>query len=577
MNNNNDQTVDTDKCGAEDSRVLSGSEKVILDALLKEYEAAMMLDMDNDSYEIIKLAPRFAGNLSSLLKDKFSVTMLEIADTYIYSYDYDLFAGAVSIEALRNRFEDEDCLNFVFRAITSRGPEYFRMRMVRADRRMAFVGVSCVQDEMSREIQQRRLFEGALDRARSADSAKSAFLTNMSHDIRTPMNAIIGFTNIAFSNADDPEKVRNALGKIRTSSDHLLGLINNVLDMSRIESGRMTISEEKCDLRVLMENIGNIMQPQVAEKDLEFELNMDEVISYDVYCDSTRITQLMLNLLSNAVKYTDPGGKIGITVKQRSGGPGRKYCEYEFTVSDNGIGIGSEFLAHVFEPFERETGRFENNSYGSGLGLSITKGLVELMGGSISVESEENVGTKFIVDLELRPVREEDEEIEREESEYESDTVSADRGDDMAVFQENSGSMNMTRGDVGWIEGRRLLLVEDNALNREIAEEMLEEDGFKVDIAENGRIAVMKIINSDPWYYSAVLMDIQMPIMDGYEATEQIRALPDRSRAMIPIIAMTANAFREDRCRAAESGMDAYITKPVDVLTLRYVLRRVLR
>lgn len=573
MKNDKNRSENTGDNNGFESGGLSGRQKVILDALLREYEVALMLDMDNDKYETIKIAGRFAKSLSGLLREKFSVTMLEIADTYIYSYDYDLFIGAVSLDSLRERFESDDFCNFVFRAITSRGPEYFRMRMIRADERTAFVGVSCIQDEMSREIQQRRLFEGALDRARSADSAKSTFLTNMSHDIRTPMNAIIGFTNIASSHLDDPEKVRDALGKIRTSSDHLLSLINNVLDMSRIESGRMTISENRCDLRVLMENIGNILHPQITGKDLEFDINMDAVTSPEVYCDETRITQLLLNLLSNAVKYTQPGGRIELTVRQKSGGPGRRYCGYEFRVSDTGIGISRDFLSRVFEPFERETGRIENNSYGSGLGMSIAKGIVELMGGNISVDSEENVGTQFIVELEFRPVREGGEEQETE-SDYDRPDTDAD---DMAVFQENEASMQMRSGDVGWIEGRRLLLVEDNPLNREIAEEMLEEDGFKVETAENGRIAVMKIINSDPWYYSAVLMDIQMPIMDGYEATEQIRALPDRSRAKIPIIAMTANAFKEDRCRAADCGMDAYITKPVDVLTLRYVLRRVLR
>ena len=244
-------------------------------------------------------------------------------------------------------------------------------------------------------------------------------------------------------------------------------------------------------------------------------------------------------------------------------------------MTDNGIGISKEFINRIFEPFEREIGRTENNSFGSGLGMSIAKGIIDMMGGTIRVESEENVGTQFVVDLEFRPARETETAAETEAGEMRG--FDEDTDEDMAVFREGDAPSGKAKTEVGWIEGRRLLLVEDNPLNREIAEEMLVEDGFKVEVAENGRIAVQMIMNADPWYYSAVLMDIQMPVMDGYEATERIRSLSDRSRARIPVIAMTANAFNEDRRKAAECGMDAYITKPVDVLTLRYVLRRVLR
>ena len=566
-----EETIDT-------GNSLSARQKVILDTLLREYEAALMLDLVNDSYEIIKLGGRFSRTLSGLFRDKFSVTMLEVADSCIYSYDYDLFIGAVSLESLRRRLDTDDFCSFVFRAITSRGPEYFRMRMIKADESpKAFVGVSCIQDEMSRELQQRRLFEGALDRARSADSAKSTFLTNMSHDIRTPMNAIIGFTNIAASHLDDKEKVRDSLEKIHTSSNHLLSLINDVLDMSRIESGRITINEERCDLRELTEKIRGIMLPQMTSNELTFHVDLEEITNPEVYCDETRVTQILLNLLSNAVKYTEPGGTVVFSIRQNPVVSGRRYCVYEFKVRDTGIGIGKEFISHVFEPFERETGRIRNNSYGSGLGMSIAKGIVDMMGGSISVDSEENIGTQFKVELEFRPVNELSSDTPDRRKRRTAVEYMGNADDDLAVFLDEEDTKSTRGSDVGWIEGRRLLLVEDNPLNREIAEDMLTEDGFKVETAENGKKAVQMIVGSDPWYYSAVLMDIQMPVMDGYEATERIRSLPDKSRARIPIIAMTANAFKEDRCKAAECGMDAYITKPVDVLALRYVLRRVLR
>ena len=576
MKTNNNPIDENTKDRQESGSALSSRQRVILDALLREYEVALMLDLANDSYEIFKLAERFARTLSGLLKDRFSATMLDIADNCIYSYDYDLFVGAVSLESLRSRFEKEDFSSFVFRSITSRGPEYFRMRMIKAkEGPKAFIGVSCIQDEMSRELQQRRLFEGALDRARSADSAKSTFLTNMSHDIRTPMNAIIGFTNIASAHIDDKERVEDALEKIRTSSDHLLSLINNVLDMSRIESGRITIDEKKRNLITIVNKIQNILQPQIINKNLTFTIDTENLTVPEVYCDETRVTQILINLLSNAVKYTNPGGKVSLSIRQKSAGVGRRYCGYEFRVTDNGIGISKEFINRIFEPFEREIGRTENNSFGSGLGMSIAKGIIDMMGGTIRVESEENVGTQFVVDLEFRPARETETAAETEAGELRG--FDEDTDEDMAVFREGDASSGKAKAEVGWIEGRRLLLVEDNPLNREIAEEMLVEDGFKVEVAENGRIAVQMIMNADPWYYSAVLMDIQMPVMDGYEATERIRSLSDRSRARIPVIAMTANAFNEDRRKAAECGMDAYITKPVDVLTLRYVLRRVLR
>ena len=577
MNNRSDRSVQKKEENIKAGSGLSDRQKVILDALLREYEMALILDLHSDTYEIFKLSPRFARSLSARLKDKFSATMMDIADHCVYSYDYDLFVGAISLDSLVSKLESDEFCGFVFRAITSRGPEYFRMRMIRAEEgRKAFVGVSCIQDEMSRELQQRKLFEEALDRARSADSAKSTFLTNMSHDIRTPMNAIIGFTNIASSHLDDTEKVRDSLDKIRTSSSHLLSLINNVLDMSRIESGRVTISEDKCDLRNIAEDVQKILQSQITNKDLTFTVDTSRIITPEVYCDETRITQLLLNLLSNAVKYTEPGGSVLLEISQEPRSHGRKYCRYEFKVSDNGIGISKEFLGHVFEPFERESGRVGSNSNGSGLGMSIAKAIVDLMGGSIRVESEENVGTQFIVELDFRPYLENTDEQYWEESDDELEDSNLSN-EDMAVFQEYRPASENKSKNVGWIEGRRLLLVEDNPLNREIAMEMLTEDGFKVEVAENGRKALQMILGKDPGYYSAVLMDIQMPVMDGYEATERIRSLTDRSKASIPIIAMTANAFKEDRKRAAESGMDAYITKPVDVLTLRYVLRRVLR
>ena len=386
----------------------------------------------------------------------------------------------------------------------------------------------------------------AVRAAETANKAKSTFLSNMSHDIRTPMNAIIGFTTLAVSNIDDQKRVRDYLDKILSSSNHLLSLINDILDMSRIESGKIHLEETEVNLSDVLHDLKTIISGQIHAKQLDLYMDVMDVTDEDVYCDKTRLNQVLLNLLSNAVKFTPAGGTVSVRLKQFPGTV--KGSEmYEIRVKDNGIGMSPEFVKRIFSPFERERTSTVSRTQGTGLGMAITKNIVDMMGGTIDVQTEQGKGTEFIVCLPFR-IQSEKHHTEK----IAEDTILPAAGSDF--------------------RGKRILLVEDNELNSEIAVELLNEYGFLVDTAENGAEAVEKVKNSKPGNYDLVLMDVQMPIMNGYEATRQIRALDDPALAGITILAMTANAFDEDRKEALECGMDGFLSKPIDIEELISIL-----
>ena len=509
----------------------------------------------------------------------------------------------------------------------------------------------------------------AVRAAETANRAKSTFLSNMSHDIRTPMNAVIGFTTLAVSNIDNKEKVRDYLGKILSSSNHLLSLINDVLDMSRIESGKIHLEETEVSLSDMLHDLKTIISGHIYAKQLELYMDAMDVTDEDVYCDKTRLNQVLLNLLSNAIKFTPAGGTVSVRLKQF---PGTKKGSglYEIRVKDSGIGMSQEFIQRIFSPFERERTSTVSRTQGTGLGMAITKNIVDMMGGTIEVRTEQGKGTEFIVRLPLR-IQSEQRSIEKiaELEDLKALVVDDDfntcdsvtkmlvkvgmrsewtlsgkeavlrarqsmelgdafhayiidwrlpdmngievtrqirsLGDDTpiiiltaydwsdievearaagvnafcakplfmsdiretlmtAIGQKQTGAENCILPETGSdFRGRCILLVEDNELNSEIAVEILNEYGFLVDIAENGAVAVEKVKNSAPGTYDLVLMDIQMPVMNGYEATEQIRALEDPALAKIRILAMTANAFDEDRKKALKCGMDGFLSKPI--------------
>ena len=360
------------------------------------------------------------------------------------------------------------------------------------------------------------------------------------------MNAIIGFTTLAVSNIDQKDKVRDYLTKILASSNHLLSLINDVLDMSRIESGRIHLEESETNLSEVLHDLKTIISGQIHAKQLELYMDAMDVTDEDVYCDRTRLNQVLLNLLSNAIKFTPAGGTVSVRLCQLPG-TRAETANYEIRVKDTGIGMSPEFAAKIFEPFERERTSTVSKIQGTGLGMAITKNIVEMMGGTIEVKTEKERGTEFILVLPMRIGE--------------------------AQPQEKDEFLPAASED---FRGKHILLVEDNELNREIAEEILREYGFVVDTAENGAIGVEKIATAAPSTYDLVLMDVQMPVMNGYEATRQIRALGDPIRANILILAMTANAFDEDRRDAFAAGMNGFLSKPIIIEDLVHTLQKML-
>lgn len=523
--------------------------------------------------------------------------------------------------------------------------------------------------------------EDALAAAQHANRAKTTFLNNMSHDIRTPMNAIIGFTSLAAAHIKDTGKVQDYLAKITTSSNHLLSLINDVLDMSRIESGKVKIEEKETSLPEIMHDIKTIVQADVTAKQFEFYIDTADVVNEHVLCDKLRLNQVLLNLLSNAMKFTKPGGLVGVRIVQKGNAP-EGWASYDFQIKDTGIGMSKEFLEHVFEPFERERTSTISGIQGTGLGMAITKNIVDMMNGTIAVESEKDKGTTYTVSLQLKtcagPVRQEvipelhglralvaDDDFNTCSSVTKMLTVigmrpdwttsgkeavlrvqlATEQGDEYAVYiidwlmpdMNGVEVVRRIRGIIGmekpiiiltaydWsdieqeareagvtafcakpiflselreilespfvvqntedtaaeetvsFEGKKLLLVEDNEINQEIAVEILQEAGFVLDVAEDGVVAVEMMKNAKAGQYDLILMDIQMPVMNGYEATREIRALDDPEIANIPIVAMTADAFAEDKKLALDAGMNGHIAKPIDVARLMEMLREILQ
>ena len=539
-----------------------------------------------------------------------------------------------------------------------------------------------VMSDRTADKQINQALSDAVAAAETANRAKSTFLSNMSHDIRTPMNAIIGFTTLALSNIDDKERVKDYLAKTLASSNHLLSLINDVLDMSRIESGKIHLEEVEVNLSDVLHDLKTIVSGQIYAKQLELYMDAMDVTDEDVYCDKTRLNQILLNLLSNAIKFTPAGGTVSVRVRQLAGkvhGCG----QYEFRIKDNGIGMSPEFAQKIFEPFERERTSTVSRIQGTGLGMAITKNIVDMMGGTIEVQTAQGKGSEFIIcvpmrtQAEHRPVEKITEleglkalvvdddfntcdsvtkmlvkvgmraewtlsgkeavlrarqsiemsdvyhayiidwrlpdmngiEVTRQIRSLHDDTpiiiLTAYDWSDIEVEAKAAGvtafcskpmfmsdlretlmsalgqklsdaSQELLPEEDADFKDRHILLVEDNELNREIAQEILREYGFRVDTAENGAVAVEKVRTAAPGSYDLVLMDVQMPVMDGYTATRQIRALEDPALAGIPILAMTANAFDEDRRNAMESGMNGFLSKPIVIGDLVQELHKIL-
>ena len=421
-------------------------------------------------------------------------------------------------------------------------------------------------DEVVREQKQKdEVLAHALEAAQQANKAKTTFLNSMSHDIRTPMNAIVGFTALARTHIGDRAQVQDYLGKISAASAHLLSLINDILDMSRIESGMLELQESEVHIPDLLHDLRTMVQNLVNEKNQNLHIDMQDIAHENVFTDKLRLNQVLLNIVGNAIKFTQAGGDITIQVIEKPFSE-KGYTTVEFSVKDNGVGMSKEFLGHIFETFTREYSTTVSGIQGTGLGMAITKNIVDMMGGDIRVESEKGKGSVFTVTLNMRIVDEFAAKQTRVPALRTAFTQSVTRGD---VENPEGEKENRKAYDYS---GKRVLLVEDNELNREIATAILEDAGMAVDCAEDGDIAVSVINNAPGDQYDLIFMDIQMPKMDGYTATREIRTLPDNRKANIPIVAMTANAFDEDKRKCYESGMNGHIIKPIGIEAIAKVL-----
>ena len=658
----------------------------LVNALSRNYLNVFLCNLGDETLTVIKLE----GYVTAGLEGERSVkrSYHQIVDNYtaarVHPDDREGFLASVSPAAVRRALTDADEYTGNYRVLEGDAVHYYQFRYIAtssdASKRFnqvlaAFQNIDNIVEE---EARHRRALADALVAAEHSNRAKTTFLNNMSHDIRTPMNAIIGFTSLAAAHIDNREQVATYLRKIQTSSSHLLSLINDVLDMSRIESGKMKLEESEANLASIMHDLKVIVQGDVAAKQLDLFIDTVDVTNEAIVCDKLRLNQVLLNLLSNAVKFTEPGGYVSLRIAQK-GKPHGGWADYEFRVKDSGIGMAPEFVEHVFEAFERERNSTVSGTQGTGLGMAITKNIVDMMGGAIEVESELGRGTEFVVSLRFRtieggaqcgPVAELEglralvvdddlntctgvakmlhqigmradwtlsakEAVHRarfaveEADEYYAyiiDWLMPDMNGiecvrriravvgaskpiiiltayDWSGIEEEAREAGVTAfcskplffselrellehpfvhemsrepAEVPSFAGKRVLLVEDNELNREIAAEILKSMDFEIDMARNGIEAVHAVEEGAACAYDLVLMDIQMPIMDGYEATRCIRALPNRAKSHVPIYAMTANTFEEDKQRAADAGMNGHIAKPIEAAILANALKEAL-
>ena len=658
----------------------------LVHALTADYSIVCFFDLDTDTGNLLQMDNESASLLGDTFVGEISLrrNMSHYIDNYVYEEDREMMRDAFSPGQLKENLANRKQYYANFRAIQDGEIKYSQLKAVRIgtwDTSHGMVlGLRSVDAETRYEMEQKGLLEDALLQANRASKAKSTFLSNMSHDIRTPMNAIVGFTALAMTHIDHRDQVEEYLKKIMTSGNHLLSLINDILDMSRIESGKMHLDEKEYSLPDILHGLRNIILADIRAKQLELYIDAVDVINEEIYCDRLRLNQVLLNLLSNAIKYTGAGGIVTMRVTEKTGAPAG-YAAFEFSIKDTGIGMSEEFIKHIFEPFERERNSTISGIQGTGLGMAITKNIIDMMNGSIEVKSEQGNGTEFIVSLTFRlnEVKKEAKDIPElkncralvvDEDFNTCDSVSymlqqigmraewtlsgreavlrtrqaLMRGDTYCVYiidwllpdmngveitrrirkemGENVPIIILTAYDWADIEDEakeagvtafcskplfmselrsclhsvvntdqespedgtkprklhsgRILLAEDNELNQEIATAILGEAGFQIEIAENGQIAVDMLSRSQPGYYQLILMDIQMPVMNGYDAAKAIRKLTDSRLASLPILAMTANAFEEDRLEALKCGMNGHIAKPINIDLLFETLDNIL-
>ena len=505
----------------------------VAQALAGDYFSIYIVDPDTEKFVEYSATKEFSDLGVEKAGDNFFNVSRKNMDRLIFSDDKDRFLGTFYKEKIMSILERDGSFTMKYRLVVGETPTWVSMKatlLEDKDGRHLIIGTNNIDAQMKRELE----YQQHVAEART--NARNDFLANMSHDIRTPMNAIVGYTNIAKSRINNPEAVTDALEKIGSSSHFLLSLINDILDISKIESGKMKINLGPCDLGEIFRRIEDITALQARNKSLIITYRHDSVRHLKVNADELRIEQVLVNIVSNAIKYT-PAGKTVDLIAEEEPIEGNRYL-YRFIVRDTGIGISEDYLPHIFESFTREEKTTVNRIQGTGLGLAITAKVVEMMGGTISVKSAVGEGSEFTVELELE-----------------------------TTDRENTEEKNETEGSS--FSDCRVLLVEDNEINAEIANMILAEYGIEVDRAGNGQIGLEQVQKHERGYYDAVLMDIQMPVMNGYEATREIRTFDSQ----IPIIAMSANAYEEDVRACLEAGMNAHLAKPFQPEDLLRLLR----
>ena len=514
----------------------------IINILASEYSSVFYVDLDNDSFRPYTMNEETINELGTIFKNDipYSQAFEMYVNTMIISDDKREIMEAGSIENIKKQLQNKKSFIQKYRSKNLTNPHYCEMKFVKVGfendiPKAVALGFADKDSEIRQEQKRQWELLDARARAEEANFAKSRFLFNMSHDIRTPMNAIIGYAQLAEKEIKNPEKAKEYLEKLNNASNHLLDLINAVLDMSRIESGKITLTEVSASLSKIINDLYNLVINDSNAHSETLTINTEEIVNDFVYCDVLRLNQILLNIISNSIKYTKAGGTISIIVKEVNQ-LSNDDSIYEFTIKDNGIGMSQEYLEQIFEPFSRERNSTISGIQGTGLGMAITKNLIEMMNGSIDIKSEEGKGTETTVLIPLRI--------------------------DHKAKEKNLEKNKLEKPD---INNMKILLVDDNDYNREIAKILLTDEGVIVTEATNGEQAFEFIKNSKPGDFDIILMDIQMPILNGYEATKKIRLLPNSKLSKIPIIAMTANAFDEDKQAAFEAGMNDHIPKPIDI------------
>lgn len=518
--------------------------------LAKDFKNVFLLSPEEDKVNVLKLDGYVTPGLSQdmSITYPYRATTLRYIESRVYPADKERMKKAFDLDLVKQILRQSAEYTGTYRVQEAGKPCYFQFRFIRLEKEnkviMAFRNINELLEE---EQKKRKILSQALKKAKQSNVAKTTFLNSMSHDIRTPLNAILGFTALAMNHMGQEDLLQDNLNKIALAGNHLLVLINDVLDMSRIESGKIELQEKIVYLPHLLEDMRTLMQTDASAKEQVLHWEVKELTHTHVVIDPMKLKKVLLNVLSNAVKFTKEGGCIRLSVKEepetREG-----YALLAIQIKDSGIGMSPDYVEHIFEPFSREKTSTVSGIPGTGLGMAIAKHIMDMMGGTIEVESKLGKGSTVTIHLPCHLPQK-----------------------SMKAPQEEQHAVPLITPKEG--ECRRILLVEDNELNQEIGKEILRLAGFEVDIAENGQVAYEKVAKAKPGQYHLVLMDIQMPVMDGYEATRKIRHLPESSQSEIPILALTANAFEEDKEKALRAGMNGHLVKPINIPDLLKAVR----